>query len=166
MGGKGGPDLPALILGIWRLGAVYVPLFTAFAASTVADRVSAADVRVIVTDPSQAPPKVADLDCTIMMANLTDENQTDAPTSGFIPFVNGDLSFSGPHPPVETPRQRWSTCSPPVPPANRKQWSTRWPTLQGGSLIWNSVLPRQTLSGAEQTPGGPTGSTPRSSPPP
>ncbi|XAZ30110.1 AMP-binding protein [Paenarthrobacter ureafaciens] len=48
-----GPDLPALILGIWRLGAVYVPLFTAFAASTVRDRVLAADVRVIVTDPSQ-----------------------------------------------------------------------------------------------------------------
>ena len=39
-----GPDLPALILGIWRLGAVYVPLFTAFAASAVGERISDADV--------------------------------------------------------------------------------------------------------------------------
>lgn len=97
-----GPDLPALILGIWRLGAVYVPLFTAFAASTVRDRVLAADVRVIVTDPSQAS-KVADLECIVMLANLTDENQADASATGFIPFVNGEASFTGPIP-VEGPQ--------------------------------------------------------------
>jgi acetyl-CoA synthetase len=69
-----GPDLPVLILGIWRLGAVYVPLFTAFAAGAVADRVAAADVRLIVTDRDQLP-KVDGLDCTIMLAN----ERTDAP---------------------------------------------------------------------------------------
>jgi acetyl-CoA synthetase len=63
-----GPDLPVLILGIWRLGAVYVPLFTAFAASAVAERVLAADVRLIVTDRGQLP-KVDGLDCTVMLAN-------------------------------------------------------------------------------------------------
>ncbi|RAX14755.1 AMP-dependent synthetase [Pseudarthrobacter sp. AG30] len=89
-----GPDLPALILGIWRLGAVYVPLFTAFAASTVADRVAAAAVRVIVTDPAQAQ-KVAGLGCTVMLANLTEENRADPHLSGFAPFVDGDMRFSG-----------------------------------------------------------------------
>jgi len=97
-----GPDLPALILGIWRLGAVYVPLFTAFAASTVADRVSAASVRVIVTDPTQAS-KVVDLDCTVMLANLTGETEAAASTPGFIPFVNGDVRLSDP-PPLEGPQ--------------------------------------------------------------
>src|SRR4029453_4520802 len=47
-------DLPAIILGIWRLGAVYVPLFTAFAATAVADRLEQAGVRVVVTDNEQA----------------------------------------------------------------------------------------------------------------
>jgi acetyl-CoA synthetase len=48
-----GPDLPALILGIWRLGAVYVPIFTAFAAAAVAERLDDAGVRVVVTDADQ-----------------------------------------------------------------------------------------------------------------
>jgi acetyl-CoA synthetase len=93
-----GPDLPALILGIWRLGAVYVPLFTAFAATTVADRVSAAGVRVIVTDPTQAA-KVADLGCVTLMANLPEGDElTPAPTPGVVPFVNGDVRRSEPAP--------------------------------------------------------------------
>jgi acetyl-CoA synthetase len=46
-------DLPAVILGIWRLGAVYMPLFTAFAASAVADRLDQGSVRVVVTDGDQ-----------------------------------------------------------------------------------------------------------------
>ena len=46
-------DLPAVILGIWRLGAVYMPLFTAFAASAVVDRLDQGGVRVVVTDGDQ-----------------------------------------------------------------------------------------------------------------
>jgi acetyl-CoA synthetase len=46
-------DLPAVILGIWRLGAVYMPLFTAFAASAVADRLDQGAVRVVITDHDQ-----------------------------------------------------------------------------------------------------------------
>lgn len=91
-----GPDLPALLLGIWRLGAVYVPLFTAFAATTVAERVSAAGVSVIVTDPSQAS-KVTDLDCTVLMANLPDGDASGA-TAGSIPFVTRDVPRSEPAP--------------------------------------------------------------------
>ncbi|MDF9749594.1 AMP-binding protein [Arthrobacter sp. ES3-54] len=47
-------DLPAIILGIWRLGAVYVPLFTAFASAAVTDRLEQAEVRVVITDEEQA----------------------------------------------------------------------------------------------------------------
>ncbi|MET0994189.1 MAG: AMP-binding protein [Mycobacterium sp.] len=53
-------DLPAIILGVWRLGAVYVPLFTAFAAAAVTDRLEQAEVRVVITDDEQAekiPPE-------------------------------------------------------------------------------------------------------------
>ncbi|MGW8811531.1 AMP-binding protein [Gordonia terrae] len=46
-------DLPAVILGIWRLGAVYMPLFTAFAAAAVADRLDRGKVSVVVTDSGQ-----------------------------------------------------------------------------------------------------------------
>ncbi|MGY1901101.1 AMP-binding protein [Nocardia gipuzkoensis] len=47
-------DLVTVLLGIWRSGAVYVPLFTAFAADAVASRLAGADVRVVVADAGQA----------------------------------------------------------------------------------------------------------------
>jgi len=71
-----GPELPVLILGIWRLGAVYVPLFTAFAATTVADRVAESEARVIVTDSSQLA-KTLGLPCTVLLAHV--EESTHVP---------------------------------------------------------------------------------------
>lgn len=70
-----GPDLPALALGIWRLGAVYVPLFTAFAASTVADRITESRARVVVSDPSQLA-KTEGLECTVMLTGVEAITQT------------------------------------------------------------------------------------------
>jgi acetyl-CoA synthetase len=46
-------ELVVTLLAIWRLGAVHVPLFTAFAAPAIEMRVGAAGVRLIVTEPSQ-----------------------------------------------------------------------------------------------------------------
>ena len=46
-------DLPVALLAIWRLGAVYVPLFTAFAAPAVALRLDASDARVVFADAGQ-----------------------------------------------------------------------------------------------------------------
>ncbi|MDN5796802.1 MAG: AMP-binding protein [Intrasporangium sp.] len=46
-------DLPAILLGIWRLGAVHVPLFTAFAAPAIAMRLEGSGARVVVADASQ-----------------------------------------------------------------------------------------------------------------
>jgi acetyl-CoA synthetase len=71
-----GPDLPALILGIWRLGAVYVPIFTAFAAAAVAERLHDAGVSVVVTDAEQ----LAKLDrdsVRVLMAHTEDRRTGD-----------------------------------------------------------------------------------------
>ncbi len=49
------------LMGIWRLGAVHVPLFTAFAAPAIQFRVQASGANLIVVDPSQEP-KLAELE--------------------------------------------------------------------------------------------------------
>lgn len=41
------------ILAIWRLGAVHVPLFTAFARSAIAFRLQRSNAKVVVCDPAQ-----------------------------------------------------------------------------------------------------------------
>ncbi|MEV5828046.1 AMP-binding protein [Spirillospora sp. NPDC052242] len=46
-------ELVVTLLAIWRLGAVHVPLFTAFATPAIERRVRPAGVRLIVTEPSQ-----------------------------------------------------------------------------------------------------------------
>lgn len=48
-----GADLVTVILGIWRAGAVYVPLFTAFAEGTIAARLQGAAAKVLVADREQ-----------------------------------------------------------------------------------------------------------------
>ena len=46
-------DLAVAVLAIWRCGAVYVPLFTAFAAPAIAMRLDASDARVTICDAGQ-----------------------------------------------------------------------------------------------------------------
>ncbi|MTD58930.1 AMP-binding protein [Amycolatopsis pithecellobii] len=46
-------ELPVTLLAIWRLGAVYVPLFTAFATGAARMRIEASRARLVVTEPSQ-----------------------------------------------------------------------------------------------------------------
>lgn len=46
-------DLVTVILAIWRLGAVYVPLFTAFAPQAIALRLEGAGAHVVIVDPDQ-----------------------------------------------------------------------------------------------------------------
>jgi acetyl-CoA synthetase len=48
-----GPHLIPILLGIWRVGAVYTPLFTAFAAAAADYRLRAAGVTVVFTDAAQ-----------------------------------------------------------------------------------------------------------------
>ena len=46
-------ELVVALLGIWRRGAVHVPLFTAFAPPAIALRLQAGEVKVVVTDADQ-----------------------------------------------------------------------------------------------------------------
>ena len=46
-------ELVVAILAIWRLGAVHVPLFTAFAPAAVQSRLAASNARILVTEPAQ-----------------------------------------------------------------------------------------------------------------
>lgn len=49
------PELLITILGTWRLGAVYQPLFTAFGPKAIEHRVKIAGPRVLVTDGTNRP---------------------------------------------------------------------------------------------------------------
>ena len=44
------PELLIATVGLWRLGAVHVPLFTAFGPDAIAYRLDNAEVRVVITD--------------------------------------------------------------------------------------------------------------------
>jgi acetyl-CoA synthetase len=46
------PELLITTLALWRLGAVYVPLFTAFGPQAIAYRMANSAARVVVTDPT------------------------------------------------------------------------------------------------------------------
>ncbi|MFM0342414.1 AMP-binding protein [Paraburkholderia fungorum] len=54
LAGKSQEFLVALI-GIWRLGAVHVPLFTAFAAPAIALRLTGSGAKVVICDLAQLP---------------------------------------------------------------------------------------------------------------
>ncbi|MEV4235068.1 AMP-binding protein [Nocardia sp. NPDC050408] len=47
-------DLVIALLGIWRRGAVHVPLFTAFAPPAIAFRLAASDATIVIADADQA----------------------------------------------------------------------------------------------------------------
>lgn len=47
-------DLVVALLGIWRRGAVHVPLFTAFAPPAIAFRLAASNASLVITDADQA----------------------------------------------------------------------------------------------------------------
>ncbi|MFC4374817.1 AMP-binding protein [Nocardia halotolerans] len=62
-------DLVATLLGIWRRGAVHVPLFTAFATPAIEFRLAASNARVVVADADQATKLVpGDTDRVLIVA--------------------------------------------------------------------------------------------------
>lgn len=61
------PELVALILGTWRIGAVYQPLFTAFGPKAIERRLGYSGAKLVVTNPAnrgkldevEKPPQIA-----------------------------------------------------------------------------------------------------------
>ena len=64
-------DLVFTLMGIWRLGAVHMPLFTAFAWPAIEMRVTGGDAKVIVSDADQRG-KIESFDGPVVVAGLAD----------------------------------------------------------------------------------------------
>src|SRR5699024_5633773 len=71
-------DLVFTLVGIWRLGAVHMPLFTAFAWPAIAMRITGGDAKVVVVDLPSCPDACeGDLD----LATITDAEQPGRPAA-------------------------------------------------------------------------------------
>jgi acetyl-CoA synthetase len=82
------PELLITTLAVWRLGAVYVPLFTAFGPDAVDYRVSDSGTRVVVTNAAQRP-KLSET-ATYLDGNMAVITVADAQGKG---IEKGDYSF-------------------------------------------------------------------------
>ena len=81
--GKSG-SLITVLLGIWRLGAVNVPLFTAFASPAVSVRLASSGATVVVADAAQLAklaPLAEDLGLTVLAVE-TGEDPASGPAGG------------------------------------------------------------------------------------
>lgn len=80
------PDLLTVILGTWRAGAVYQPLFTAFGPKAIEHRLSTSQAKLVVTDPANRP-KLDDVPNAPRIAVVT-------PASGASPIKPGDIDLA------------------------------------------------------------------------
>lgn len=64
-------DLVFTLVGIWRLGAVHMPLFTAFAWPAIEMRITGGDAKVIISDADQRG-KIEQTDVPVVVAGLAD----------------------------------------------------------------------------------------------
>ncbi|MBA8879097.1 AMP-binding protein [Phyllobacterium myrsinacearum] len=78
------PELLITILGTWRAGAVYQPLFTAFGSKAIEHRINESGAKIIVTDANNRP-KLADVShsARIVTVSAIDGGSTEA----------GDIDF-------------------------------------------------------------------------
>jgi acetyl-CoA synthetase len=74
------PELLTLILGTWRVGAVYQPLFTAFGPKAIEDRVTGpqgSKAKLIVTDPTNRSKLGGVADCpSVLLVDRHDSGPT------------------------------------------------------------------------------------------
>ena len=64
-------DLVFTLMGIWRLGAVHMPLFTAFAWPAIEMRLTGGDAKVVVSDADQRG-KLESVAVPVVVAGLAD----------------------------------------------------------------------------------------------
>lgn len=72
------PMLIAVILGVWRLGGVYQPLFTAFGSKAIEQRLSTSQAKLIVSDTANRE-KLDEVENCPAVACVLDEGDTLAP---------------------------------------------------------------------------------------
>jgi acetyl-CoA synthetase len=79
------PELLVAVLGVWRLGAVHVPLFTAFGPDAVAYRVLHSGASAIIIDSEHRGKLASDLGVPVVRAATP---AASGPTSGDIDFAS------------------------------------------------------------------------------
>jgi acetyl-CoA synthetase len=87
-----GPELVITTLALWRLGAVHMPLFTAFGPQAIAYRVSKSEARVIVTDAGNRTKLEGMVDGTAAVDTARVRVVTVAGSGGVTPR-SGDVPF-------------------------------------------------------------------------
>ncbi|WP_218036306.1 AMP-binding protein [Sphingobium sp. 15-1] len=80
------PDLIIAALGVWRSGAVYQPMFTAFGSKAIEQRLGTSQAKLVVTDPANRP-KFDDVDNAPLIAVTT-------PAYGGEQIREGDLDLA------------------------------------------------------------------------
>ena len=87
------PELPVALLALWRLGAVHVPLFTAFATGAIALRVEGSGAKKVITDAGQRDKvdplavDVLDIDELVARAESAEPLATNVAIGGDGPFI-------------------------------------------------------------------------------
>lgn len=80
------PELIIAALGVWRAGAVYQPMFTAFGSKAIEQRLGTSQARLVVTDPANRP-KFDDVANPPLIAVVT-------PASGTAAIREGDFDLA------------------------------------------------------------------------
>ena len=88
------PDLAVALLALWRLGAVHVPLFTAFATGAIAMRVEGSGATKVITDAGQRAKvepiesvEVLDIDELVARAESAERLPKNIAIGGDGPFI-------------------------------------------------------------------------------
>ncbi|MFC3570320.1 acyl-CoA synthetase [Paracoccus sp. TOH] len=90
-------ELVAVVLGAWRLGAVYQPLFTAFGPKAIEHRLKTSGAKLVVTNTAQRP-KLDEVEDCPLVATVRGEGEALAPQD--VDFRDGLASASDAFEPV------------------------------------------------------------------
>ena len=79
------PELLVTVLGAWRAGAIYQPLFTAFGPKAIEHRLQTSQAKIVVTDIANRP-KLTEVTTTAQIVTVSRDKAV---------ISNGDLDFFG-----------------------------------------------------------------------